>query len=290
MVINQCETCSKQYETSKASRFCSKECYWKKGRKQEICNGCGVEFECKKSAHRAKDGYVYCSNKCLLDSRISQKTLVAFTCTQCGIEFTKAKGFFGPNSKLRFCCNACHHEWQKTNNPRGEDHPEHNSHKVNCHTCGMVIKRQAYRFRDYNHQFCSNKCYGEWRSKTLVAVDHPNWKGGDLVGYRGPNWAKQSALARKRDGYCCQHCGISQKKVGRLLDVHHIKPFRDFGYVPDENDNYLQANELSNLISLCPGCLSLSTCQTEHCPEPWLILLGASPPCAYRRSSLQRRR
>jgi predicted restriction endonuclease len=32
-------------------------------------------------------------------------------------------------------------------------------------------------------------------------------------------------------------------------------PFREFGYIPegpDKNDNYKQANVLSNLICLCP--------------------------------------
>jgi 5-methylcytosine-specific restriction endonuclease McrA len=54
-------------------------------------------------------------------------------------------------------------------------------------------------------------------------------------------------LTRKRDGYRCQHCGKTQKQNGRSLDVHHIRPFRLF-------DNYTDANELDNLISLCMSC------------------------------------
>jgi DEAD/DEAH box helicase domain-containing protein len=36
--------------------------------------------------------------------------------------------------------------------------------------------------------------------------------------------------------------------------VHHIQPFRTFGYVRGENDKYLEANRLENLVTLCPSC------------------------------------
>ena len=36
--------------------------------------------------------------------------------------------------------------------------------------------------------------------------------------------------------------------------MHHLKPFREFGYVPGENRNDRVANELDNLITLCPSC------------------------------------
>ena len=62
------------------------------------------------------------------------------------------------------------------------------------------------------------------------------------------------AAARKRDKYHCQHCGATQTKIKRALDVHHIRPFREFGYVPGKNESYKQANDLINLISLCKVC------------------------------------
>lgn len=41
---------------------------------------------------------------------------------------------------------------------------------------------------------------------------------------------------------------------GPPLHVHHVRPFRDFGYLPGRNSNYKQANELDNLVTLCPSC------------------------------------
>lgn len=46
---------------------------------------------------------------------------------------------------------------------------------------------------------------------------------------------------RKRDGYKCQLCGVSQKKCRRKLDVHHID------YDPSNFQEW-------NLISLCSKC------------------------------------
>jgi len=69
----------------------------------------------------------------------------------------------------------------------------------------------------------------------------------------GPNWPAQRDSARARDGYRCRHCGAPERE-GRQHDVHHVTPFRTFGYVPGVNDLYKLANRLENLITLCPAC------------------------------------
>ncbi len=69
----------------------------------------------------------------------------------------------------------------------------------------------------------------------------------------GPNWAAQREAARQRDGYRCRTCGAPERP-DRQHDVHHLRPFREFGYRPGENQTYLQANALDNLITLCQRC------------------------------------
>ena len=76
-----------------------------------------------------------------------------------------------------------------------------------------------------------------------------NMAGSD----RGPNWEKQRNRARVRDNYRCRHCGIPERS-GRAHHVHHIQPFRTFGYVRGKNDQYLEANRLENLVTLCTSC------------------------------------
>ncbi|MCL4505756.1 MAG: DEAD/DEAH box helicase [Chloroflexi bacterium] len=69
----------------------------------------------------------------------------------------------------------------------------------------------------------------------------------------GPNWQRQRDAARARDRYTCTVCGAPEPP-DRQHDVHHKKPFRDFKYIRGENDHYLAANELNNLVTVCPNC------------------------------------
>lgn len=88
------------------------------------------------------------------------------------------------------------------------------------------------------------------RSEALSGKRHPNWKGG-FVPY-GPGWTKQKRTAvRKRDGFKCQSCGMSneecKEEYGMKLHVHHIIPAR-------EVDDPQKRNHIENLVSLCQGC------------------------------------
>lgn len=69
----------------------------------------------------------------------------------------------------------------------------------------------------------------------------------------GPNWQEQRGKARVRDSFRCTHCGAPERDQ-RQHDVHHIRPFRDYGYVAGENQAYREANRLENLVTLCAGC------------------------------------
>lgn len=70
----------------------------------------------------------------------------------------------------------------------------------------------------------------------------------------GPNWTSQRRLALQRDRYRCRTCGLDGAAEGALLHVHHVRPFREYGYVRGENEAYQQANQLDNLVTLCPAC------------------------------------
>lgn len=66
----------------------------------------------------------------------------------------------------------------------------------------------------------------------------------------GPNWKTQRLRALDRDAHQCRMCGAREV----TLHVHHIRPFREFNYVPGQNEAYQAANQLDNLITLCPSC------------------------------------
>jgi DEAD/DEAH box helicase domain-containing protein len=61
----------------------------------------------------------------------------------------------------------------------------------------------------------------------------------------GSGWNTLRNKVRARDNYRCQVCGVIEQ--GRAHDVHHKIPVRMFYSIE-------QANQLSNLITLCPSC------------------------------------
>lgn len=69
----------------------------------------------------------------------------------------------------------------------------------------------------------------------------------------GPSWPSARQAARARDGYCCRQCGARERE-GLEHSVHHLRPFREYGYRPRENHNDRQANQLENLVTLCRTC------------------------------------
>ena len=90
--------------------------------------------------------------------------------------------------------------------------------------------------------------FGEQLTDQLVAA-------GILVqpNNYGPNWQVQRQKALDRDGNRCRTCG-AEARPGSGLHVHHIRPFREYGYIPGENDTFQLANDVDNLVTLCPSC------------------------------------
>ena len=58
---------------------------------------------------------------------------------------------------------------------------------------------------------------------------------------------------RARDRYRCTQCGAPEPR-DQEHDVHHLIPFRAFGFIPGINDNYRLANRLENLVLVCRSC------------------------------------
>lgn len=88
---------------------------------------------------------------------------------------------------------------------------------------------------------------GYWLTLKPETVDHLRDSGlwnSDPNDY-GPGWQRLRKLVLVRDHYACQACGAVEKD--QPLHVHHKIPLRSF-------PSYDQANQLSNLVTLCPSC------------------------------------
>jgi 5-methylcytosine-specific restriction endonuclease McrA len=187
------------------------------------------------------------------ESNPNGKPRISMPCSNCGATLSLIEYQVKHFSK-HFCNSKCRGEWQ-SNNHIGHNHPRFTSVEVPCATCGRIVLREQNALRA--HQFCDAKCMGAWFSKHRSGVRSHRWRGGPKQRrriYYGPNWTAQRNAARQRDGFKCQGCGRTHFRIRHALSVHHIVPFRTFGYKAGENDFYLKANDLTNLICLCSAC------------------------------------
>lgn len=184
---------------------------------------------------------------------------VLVDCANCGTETRKPKYKLDRSENL-FCSEDCHAHWREEN-MRGENAGGWEGGgkvEIECHHCGSTKEKWKYRVEQYEHNFCDEGCYSDWQEETGVRSGENNtrWRGGH-VRYYGPNWLSQRRRVRKRDEYSCQECGISEsdsvEEFGRELDVHHIRPLREFEPF-DEDEVWGEANALSNLVTLCRRC------------------------------------
>ena len=106
-------------------------------------------------------------------------------------------------------------------------------------------------------QIYSASCWLTVPDEVVIRLAEEGWWVGEHPGaprgLRGPNWAQQRDRARRRDGFCCSTCNAPERP-GHRHHVHHVVPFRDFGWERGKNDRYLEANRLANLVTLCPRC------------------------------------
>jgi 5-methylcytosine-specific restriction endonuclease McrA len=205
----------------------------------------------------------YCGRKCralYLSQHITganhhQWTSTDIPCASCGTIVQRTPSQTATRGHA-FCTRKCYFAYLSMHKT-GDHNPNWNGGSVDvlCAQCGTALQRNPSQADAYAHQFCNKACHGEYLAQHITGANHHLWQGG-RIGYYGPNWQTQQRAARRRDGYKCRHCGVKPK--GRALDVHHIKPFRSFGYIPDQNENYLMANDLINLVSLCKRCHKLA--------------------------------
>lgn len=233
--IFHCQNCGNEYSTYYDSKlkFCCRECQKEFTAKshERACQQCGQPY----IASPASAGK-FCSHFCYGESLKGQKpnnyNRAEKTCELCG------KVFFVSQYRAdaaKFCSTKCH------------DQARLDRVMINCDGCGLpfeAIKSQSHL------RTCSRECH----SRIMSGPNCNLWNGGQRQHYYGPDWRSQRAACRARDNHTCRICSKKHQKGKRLFDVHHVRPFRSFGYKAGQNENYRQANDLPNLITVCLSC------------------------------------
>lgn len=224
MVEKKCEYCGQAvfihaYHANRGrGRYCSKTCF-NLGRQRQVkkeCLVCGSVFFVP---HCHQDRIKTCSKEC---KSIRYKEM-----------------FRGRQRSLEWGNNI-------SRGKAGKPNPKLKKPTISriCENCGnqYFISRSRSKKQQQSSRFCSIECWYVWIRQD--SSRHPSWTGG-YYPYYGPNWQDQARQARERDNHVCQQCGAVEHKV--VHDVHHVIPFRQFS-------SWEEANELSNLITLCKSC------------------------------------
>lgn len=202
-----------------------------------VCPYCHNTFMAYPS--RLKRNAHYCSATCFHKARalMRVKDKVKCICKHCDKVFFVLPSYI-KHGLGKYCSQQCQHEAAKKRV------------KVVCPICGKTCYKQPSLLA-LGRRYCSAKCGRKAQSIATSGEKNSHWKGGDNH-WRGDNWKEQRQLAYDRDGGICQYCHKKPKREQN--SVHHIVPFRDF------NGDYITANNLLNLITLCRFCHA----QAEH--------------------------
>ena len=104
--------------------------------------------------------------------KIGNKPLnVKVMCAYCGIEESKILSIYLKNKEY-FCTYDCYWNYKREFEPKGEDHPSYNRIETKCDNCGCENKVIPFYIKKNIHNFCSQKCYWEFRSKYYVGERH----------------------------------------------------------------------------------------------------------------------
>lgn len=163
----------------------------------------------------------------------------------------RPKGVKNKESKKRIeICSGCGsevslHQYRKALKYFCSRDCRKNKKVINCSWCKKEMERIPSQIENYN--FCDRVCMGLYQTEFRSGNNSKHFLG--YKKYYGANWNSQRNEARKRDNFTCQVCGVAE--IEKQHDVHHKKAFALFGI-----ENYKEANDLSNLITLCNKCHS----------------------------------
>lgn len=229
-----CEVCGVSVKAR--FRFCSRACASKHIVEQRpMCEVCGI-----RKRHRDR---LTCGLKCGQALR-KNRTRKEAKCPQCEGTFWPRRSASGKWSKV--CSLACERRRLSSAHP-----PFIGA----CLSCGATVRRfrsSRQWARRGGRCFCSPAC----RIGFMRGENSTSYRGNSDPN-RGPGWKRLAAQIRDRDSHQCRRCGAAHPGSGRAFHVDHVVPWRAF-------DDKKQANDPSNLVTLCPRCHQLKTVVIEH--------------------------
>ena len=173
--------------------------------------------------------------------RIGNKPLnVKFICSNCGKEVIKFLSIYLINEN-NYCSLECYWDHKKEIIPKGEDNICYKRIKTNCNNCNKEIHVIPYNFDivnadGENHNFCSQECYWEYRSKYYIGEKHPQF------GVKRTKQQRQAQRVRTTKMFAdgvFNRLTKPQKIVNQILDELKMKYENEYNCKYYSIDNYL---------------------------------------------------
>jgi 5-methylcytosine-specific restriction endonuclease McrA len=211
-----------------------------------LCVVCHKSYEVR--PYRAETSK-YCSPICRFKGQLGRSptnkgkfvSQIHLTCQYCRKDFVRSETRI-KWGRGKFCSPECQYASMR-------ERPKKNRVVLNCLNCGREFSLHASELKSKKGagKYCSRSC----RDSHRIGKNNPQYINGSAQEKYGPNWQSQKREAKRRDNFSCVDCEITEEqsiqKYGQALQVHHKKPFRLF-------DSYIEANDLSNLETLCCHC------------------------------------
>lgn len=168
-----------------------------------------------------------------------KKIYIKVKCANCSNEVCVVPSVFKKNENI-FCGRECYHAYRAAHLPKGEDSPFYNRIETKCANCGNPIKVIPFSYNATNadnehNNFCSHKCYWEFRSKHYVGEKSNFYNYSPTE--RQIQKTVEMVLTRKKDDNRL-NSGI-QLKVNTFLDDLKIGFEREHIINYYSIDNYL---------------------------------------------------
>lgn len=255
-----CKYCSISFTDPKHPNrtYCSRHCMGEDRKRLETrnCLLCGKQFQVRPASRN-----IHCSSECAYKNRPSTHAnpdnKSTGECVVCGKSFT-----YWTYRKSTCCSRKCASTLSNGVPKPTKQRPD-SYVTLSCQICGKPYTVHKIFTTKRNSRFCSKECQFVSMSVERRGAGNPQYIGGTQYPDRGASWSTQRKLALKRDGGKCRICGKKPKKgQKRVVDVHHIRPYREF------NGDHVTANQLMNLITLCRQCHVDVEDHGAPCPMP----------------------
>lgn len=160
-------------------------------------------------------------------------------CDFCGAEIKNTISAY-KNHKHLYCSRSCYWNHKSKTSKHGEESPFYNRVKTNCTYCGKEIEVIPYDYdkkNSYgdNHNFCSQKCYWNYRSVYYVGKKAASYNR--VITDDQKKKMREVLIRNSRNGSRLN--SNIQLIVNSILDKHNIKYEREYIIKYYAIDNYL---------------------------------------------------